>query len=278
MNLPKETLDLIADIAVQLPAEEVGGVICRREGLVSVCQIKNTCTRPADGYMPAPDKLWPMLAEDEVISYWHSHVNGKQDFSPSDLNSMYASGLPSLLYNVLFGSFDYRSPVNTNQPYLGRQWEFAWTDCYTIIRDFYQRELAIDLPAPKHNGNPTPWKDSGWNDALHLLPSHFDKLALDPATDSAQAQPYDILLFHGAGGRNPSHLGLLLPTTQGFQMLHHPYQRYSELTPRINEQTIHSIWRSKCKLSQSSCLEYWAIGMGAATSCGQIDLVKHSAT
>jgi hypothetical protein len=129
-------------------------------------------------------------------------------------------------------------------------------------------ELEIYLPAPHHSGSNSPWLDPKWNGMLEKLPEHFDVIG------RMDASPYDLVVFNGIRGLNPSHMGLLLNTRSGIQLLHHQYKKLSGITAIIEPDKIHSIWRSKCPVSPSNYSDLWALDMGEPTSYKPIKLVK----
>jgi proteasome lid subunit RPN8/RPN11 len=253
-------LQQIIKIADSSPHAEVGGIISGN----SVIQLKNTCVAPEDGYIPNSEKYLKFLMSDRVDCFWHTHVNDRLTFSHYDLNAVHQGGsVPWLLYNQPFAAWEYKDP-NYQIPYLERPWQHCWTDCYTLIRDFYRRELLIELPLPHHNGVDLPWLQSDWNEPIINLSKYFDKL--EPGS---QLQQYDLVLFNGLF--NPAHSGILLNTRSGMSLLHHFYRKFSELTDRIEPENIHSIWRSKCTISQSNLLATWVADTGILTRSKQIN-------
>lgn len=75
---------------------------------------------------------------------FHSHIDFASDFSPHDIKSCKRSNVPWLMYAVGANSWSYIDPTG-NAPYLGRHWAYGIYDCYSLLRDYYKREFAIEL-------------------------------------------------------------------------------------------------------------------------------------
>jgi Prokaryotic homologs of the JAB domain/NlpC/P60 family len=272
LEYPDRIYKEIAQLAAANPTEEIGGVItASANNGFTIRQLTNCCIDPENGYIPSSLK-YVAAQEHSIVCHWHTHINNRLKFSGRDLNAMHLTGGDFLLYNLPHNHWEFKNP-DRPIPYLGREWEQSWTDCYTLIRDFYRQELLLELPPPFHNDNDRPWEDPNWNEPLEKLSSHFDRL-----NQSTKALPYDLVLFNGLQGQNPSHLGLLLQTKCGYQLLHHPYKRLSLLDPTIDPKKIHSIWRSKWQHSTSNYSDNWAIDMGEPTKSKPINLVRESVT
>jgi hypothetical protein len=52
------------------------------------------------------------------------------------------------------------------------------------------------------------------------------------------AQPYDVLLYKNPIS-SPAHVGMVLVTQEGYQLLHHPFRGLSQISPRLNWDNVH---------------------------------------
>jgi proteasome lid subunit RPN8/RPN11 len=269
---PSYVLDRIRSIAAELPTEEVGGVVLATPGAFRTVPIKNCSFQPEESYIPYGIEIIEASKLGHLEIYWHTHINGNSNFSPTDINSIWENDFPWLLYDLQNDTFNYFDPM-LKTPLLGRTWELGLTDCWGLTRDFYRWHLDIDLPPPEHNGKKRPWIELGWNRPLQLLPKHFKKVS----TKSAQA--YDIILYENPNQHHaPCHFGVILPTISGLELLHHFYKLPSKLEPIFQPDRIHSIWRSKCPISPSNYSVLWGVDSGTPTSLQPPDLVKVSVT
>jgi hypothetical protein len=253
VNIPfsqKLVLNHIKAIAVSYPCEEMGGVILNDDTPIT---IGNCSSNPEDSYIPQPEMYFHLM--NQIKCNWHSHTAiGLNRFSPRDINSMFQSNKPMLLYCAGDDSFHYRDPL-AHIPYLNRSWEQIWNDCYRLIYDFYRVELKVKLAIPHHTGIDEPWRNPEWNPFLEQLPIYFDLVEL------SDARSYDLALACPLrADQNPSHIGMLLKTNRGLMLLHHCYNKQSELTDKFNPNHVHSFWRLKgCIRSNLSYMANWEI-------------------
>lgn len=87
-------------------------------------------------------------AEDlgEIVAVIHSHPNESCNPSQADLVSCEKSGLEWHIVGLPSGQWCSFRPTGYKAPLVGREFSHGVLDCYTLIRDHYSRELAIELP------------------------------------------------------------------------------------------------------------------------------------
>lgn len=96
--------------------------------------------------------------EGKIQAYVHSHSgHGEASTKPSQLDmiQMGLHGLPWVIANGV--DVDLYHPTDYQAPLIGRDYHHGILDCYTLIRDYYQRELGIFLNDYKR-------KDEWWVD------------------------------------------------------------------------------------------------------------------
>lgn len=96
--------------------------------------------------------------EGKIQAYVHSHSGfGEASTKPSqpDMIQMGLHGLPWVIANGV--DVDLYKPTDYQAPLLGRDYHHGILDCYTLIRDYYQRELGVYLNDYKR-------KDEWWTD------------------------------------------------------------------------------------------------------------------
>lgn len=96
--------------------------------------------------------------EGKIQAYVHSHSGfGEASTKPSqpDMIQMGLHGLPWVIANGV--DVDLYHPTDYKAPLIGRDYHHGILDCYTLIRDYYQRELGIYLNDYKR-------KDEWWAD------------------------------------------------------------------------------------------------------------------
>jgi proteasome lid subunit RPN8/RPN11 len=86
-------------------------------------------------------------AEDagKIIAIVHSHVNVNPNPSQPDLIGIERSKLPWLIVNTPVNTHTITYPSGYVAPYVGREFVHGIMDCYSIWRDYYMRELNVEM-------------------------------------------------------------------------------------------------------------------------------------
>ena len=87
-------------------------------------------------------------AEDfgRLLAVVHSHPNASANPSMADRVGCEKSGVPWLVVGWPSGVIKELLPSGWQAPYKNREFSHGVLDCYTLIQDWYRRELAIELP------------------------------------------------------------------------------------------------------------------------------------
>lgn len=111
-------------------------------------------------------------------------------------------------------------PEGYEAPLVGRMFHHGVLDCYTLVRDWYKRELAVELPDFDRS-------DEWWNDGTSsLYLDNFEKAGC-VRTDGSELQRGDILLIQIRSKNNtPNHAAVYIGDGK---ILHHPYGRLSRI-------------------------------------------------
>lgn len=230
--LHKKTLDAITTHALaEYPRECCGLIVAvgRRE-------VYRPCTNLSHGL-----EQFRMSAEDwadaedvgRVLAVVHSHPDAPATPSDADRAACEATGLPWVIVSVRDGvaqDVQQIAPTGWTAPLLGRQFFHGVLDCYTLIRDWYQRDAGIELLDFER-------ADDWWNQGQDLYMQGFAQTGFERVPDGAALQPGDVVLM---AVRSPvaNHAGIYLdkrPLVEAPDlhpvpnaMLHHLYGRLSE--------------------------------------------------
>ena len=82
----------------------------------------------------------------EIVAIVHSHPNASANPSMGDRVGCERSGLPWLVMGWPSGVVKTLAPEGWQAPYKGREFCHGVLDCYTLIQDWYLRELHTLLP------------------------------------------------------------------------------------------------------------------------------------
>ena len=172
-------------------------------------------------------------AEDlgEIQAYVHSHPNATARASELDLIQIELHEKPWIICAYPDIEFQVYKPCGYKAPLVGRNYIHGTQDCYSIVRDFYQRELGIQLIDFERQDR---WWESVENESLYL--DNFGKAGFVEVSDM---QYGDVLLCRVGRTEHVNHAVIWLsdngmlksektePCIGSALILHHPYGRKS---------------------------------------------------
>lgn len=139
--------EMMDHAAAEWPNECCGLVVETRAGKrCRLVRARNIARLPKIHFDLDPE-AWLEVADDEdVIGIYHSHTVSPAEPSLADLSSCEASGLPWHIVAYPAGGYVRIEPSGFEAPYLRRPYVWGVHDCFSIIRDWYRRELSIEIP------------------------------------------------------------------------------------------------------------------------------------
>ena len=167
----------------------------------------------------------------EIQAYVHSHPNASARASEIDLIQIELHKKPWVICAYPDIEFQVYKPCGYKAPLVGRNYIHGTQDCYAIVRDFYKRELGIDIPDYERQDL---WWESKENPSLYL--DNFEK---EGFIEVDEPQYGDVLLCRVGRTEHVNHAIIWLadnPELKSEQteacigsalILHHPYGRKS---------------------------------------------------
>lgn len=184
----------------------------------------------------------------EVVAIVHSHINEAARPSAADMVACEATGLPWVIVSVhqdpdqgdpYASDWIEFEPSGYVAPLVGRPYHFGSLDCYGIARDFYAREMGIDLPDFAR-------EDRFWERGEELYLRNFEAAGFVRVNDGPRYGD-GILMQYRASVTNHGGVFLgneklkerpdLIPVPNA--MLHH-------LANRLSERTVYGGFWQKC--------------------------------
>ena len=153
------------------------------------------------------------LGEIECVSLSHQW---QRKFSLHDVNVCKHINLLGVVTNKT-GNFRYADPTG-KAPYIGRDWAYGIHDCYSLMRDFYKRELGIELD-DFERGEEGEWESSSWT-------MFVDNYASQGFVEIDKPSKTGDFLLMNIVAPSPNHAGVFLAEQNCFY--HHLMDRQSE--------------------------------------------------
>lgn len=166
--------------------------------------------------------------EGKILAYVHSHPDGTTAPSQPDRVQMNLHGLPWVITNGIDVAL--HKPDDYQAPLLGREYHHGLMDCYTLIKDYYQRELGITL-------NDYERTDAWWEDAKSK-PLYLDGFKKEGFVEVDTIQKHDLILARLGRTAHVNHALVFIGDGKlksertedvigDCLVLHHPYGRDS---------------------------------------------------
>lgn len=216
------TVDAIRAHAVADYPREACGLVVVVKGRERYIKCRNMATTPSEHFILSPEDYAHADDQGELVAVVHSHPDVPARPSEADRVACEASGLPWVIVaaarsddgEVTAGELVQIEPEGYQAPLVGRPFAHGVLDCYTLVRDFYARELGIVLPDFAR-------EDGWWDRGGDLYMQNFREAGCEPITGAMRRG--DIILM-AIRSRVANHAAVYLG--DGL-MLHHLYGRLS---------------------------------------------------
>lgn len=223
MRLDQGVFDaILEDAKARYPNECCGVVISTAEG-----QRYIPCTNIA----PANEatmrfEICPRdyaAAEDDgdVLAIVHSHPNASANPTDADIAMCERTGLPWVIVGVPSGVFKFIEPTGEKLPLIGRSFHHGILDCYTLIRDYYDQRLGIELPEFDR-------ADGWWEKGENLYVKNFELagFAVVARDGKAMPNPHDVILMQIRS--NQLNHGAVMDANKPGHIIHHLHGQLSK--------------------------------------------------
>lgn len=218
MNLDAQNEQDIRTHAVNEYPREACGLLVVIKGKQRYLPCRNIAESYAENFVLHPEDY--AKAEDlgEIIAVVHSHPDVPNRPSEADKVACGRGTVPWLIISVNrdgdTSDIACYEPEGYEAPLVGRQFAHGVLDCYTLIRDYYERELKIQLLEFER-------ADNWWNKGDDLYMQHYADTGFEPI--KGEVKKHDVIIMQ-IRSPVPNHAGVYIGDGQ---ILHHMYGRLS---------------------------------------------------
>jgi len=219
MNL--EIKENIKVHALDTPNEEVCGLIVKDGRDYRTLRSTNIAFNRKHFF-----KIDPLLFIDaeskrfKIEAVYHSHPNEKKSFSLFDKINADTNNYNLVLYHNKTDSFDLYEPQKN--PYIGRNFKLGVDDCFTILKDVYQKELGIKINEI--------FRDKYWIKKDNLINCSYEKEGfvriLEGFVNNNELKPFDCIINKSDKFDFASHILIYLGNGK---ILHHVRNGHSKI-------------------------------------------------
>lgn len=136
------------------PNEACGLVYSDDKGKPHFVECKNASISPQHHFLIDPNEYLQVCELGEVVACWHTHCETEPVASSADKQGCKNTQVPWLIGAIFKDGdkFNFKGLTlvevddGFEMPLLGRPYSFGVFDCFSLMRDYYKRELDIELP------------------------------------------------------------------------------------------------------------------------------------
>lgn len=178
--------DALKHALAEMPRESCGLVVVH-SGREGYWPCKNIAEKQSQFIMDPEDYA---RAEDsgDILAVVHSHPNASARPSEADRVGCELSGLPWHIVSVPAGAWERFEPSGYKAPLIGRPFVHGVLDCYSLIRDWYRENRAVELPDFDR-------AEEWWAKGGNLYIDHFSDAGFSPLGAGEVLAPGDVILM-----------------------------------------------------------------------------------
>lgn len=207
---------IIKHIEEEYPREACG-IIVQKQGLFEYIRCKNISMDPKNSFVIHPSDYVKAEEYGKISYIVHSHPDSSSDASYIDKLKCNQEDIPWVI--IAYPSININTiyPESILIPYEGREFIFGIMDCFTLIKDYYKRELNINI-------NDRERSDNFWKRGQNLYVDNFEEEGFIEVNGTQNVQKNDIFLMTILSNNISNHAAIHIG--DGI-ILHHLYGRLS---------------------------------------------------
>ena len=209
-------MDKLADFVKErgfknYPNEACGLIYSDKVGKPHFVECKNASLEPRHNFLIDPNEYLEIEKLGEVVGCWHTHCEAAPKASEADKQGCKNTQVPWFIGAVFKKEHGFEFEGLTlvevdddyEAPLIGRTYTFGVFDCFSLMRDFYKREMHIELPD-------LPRAERAWtSEPDYMARRAQDTFDLVRLPENAVLQRGDIFLIQ-TGVEGADHIGIYL--------------------------------------------------------------------
>ena len=210
----------------EFPREACGLIIITSKGKERYFRANNLADSAGEHFILDPVSYADAEDTGEITGICHSHPY--EDCKPSEADKV-SCETTNKPWHILSWPLDQLyswEPDGYEAPLIGRPFSHGVLDCYTLVKDYYKRELNIELENYFR-------QDGWWENGENLYVDNFKKQGFVQIKDENDLQKYDAFLMKVISSV-PNHAAIYIG---GDMIIHHVHGRLS------NRQLYGGYWR-----------------------------------
>ncbi len=162
-----------------------------------------------------------------IIAVYHSHCNGNCDFSEYDKLMANNLNLKYILYCINTDKFKEYTPQTYKNPYIGRYFEIGKSDCFSLVREYYKKELNLDIVDCKRDINwyKTNEQKDLFDEIYSIHKNEWIKISVG-SPEIEIMKKHDAVVMRFKEDASPCHIAIYVDDGA---ILHHKQQQYSTI-------------------------------------------------